>query len=76
MQQNNFAKGSFIIINALVKKTILSPITSITEAAIVLSKGDLDREINIKQDGSEIGELANSFELLRRSLKWTMEQSK
>jgi methyl-accepting chemotaxis protein len=66
----------FIIINALVKKTILSPITSITEAAIVLSKGDLDREINIKQDGSEIGELANSFELLRRSLKWTMEQSK
>jgi methyl-accepting chemotaxis protein len=66
----------FIIINALVKKTILSPITSITEAAIVLSKGDLEREINIKQDGSEIGELANSFELLRRSLKWTMEQSK
>jgi methyl-accepting chemotaxis protein len=66
----------FIIINALVKKSILLPINNITEASIVLSKGDLDHEIHIERDGSEIGELANSFELLRRSLKWAMEQSK
>ena len=66
----------FIIINTLVKRSILLPITNITEAAIVLSKGDLEREINIKQDGSEIGELAHSFELLRRSLKWAMENSR
>lgn len=66
----------FIIINTLVKRSILLPITHITEAAIVLSKGDLEREINIKQDGSEIGELAHSFELLRRSLKWAMENSR
>lgn len=66
----------FLIINSLVKRSILSPITTITEAAIVLSKGDLEHEINIKQDGSEIGELAHSFELLRRSLKWAMGQSK
>ena len=66
----------FVIINALVKNNILLPITKITEAAIVLSKGNLENEITIKQDGSEIGELAHSFELLRRSLKWTMEQSK
>lgn len=59
----------FIIINALVKKSILLPINNITEASIVLSKGDLDHEIHIERDGSEIGELANSFELLRRSLK-------
>jgi methyl-accepting chemotaxis protein len=66
----------FIIINQLVKKTILLPIANITEAAMILSKGDVEREIGIKQDGSEIGELANAIELLRRSLKWTMEQSK
>ena len=66
----------FVIINALVKNNILLPITKITEAAIVLSKGNLENEMNIKQDGSEIGELAHSFELLRRSLKWTMEQAK
>lgn len=66
----------FIIINTLVKKSILEPITGITQAAVALSKGNLDQEINIKQDGSEIGELANSFELLRRSLKWTLEQPK
>lgn len=65
----------FVIINALVKSSILSPITNITEAAIMLSKGDIKHEINIKQDGSEIGELAHSFELLRRSLKWAMEQT-
>jgi HAMP domain-containing protein len=64
----------FMIINALVKSSILAPITNITEAAIMLSKGDLEHEINIKQDGSEIGELAHSFELLRRSLKWAIEQ--
>ncbi|MCB1826162.1 MAG: DUF3365 domain-containing protein [Candidatus Competibacteraceae bacterium] len=66
----------FITINTLVKRNILLPINDITKASIVLSKGDLDYEINIKRDGSEIGELANSFELLRRSLKWAMEQSK
>ncbi len=66
----------FLIINTLVKKSILSPITKITESAILLSKGDLDREITIKQDGSEIGELARSFELLRRSLKWAIDQPK
>lgn len=66
----------FLIINTLVKKSILSPITKITESAIFLSKGDLDREITIKQDGSEIGELARSFELLRRSLKWAIDQPK
>lgn len=66
----------FTIINVLVKRSVLAPITQITEAAILLSKGELDREINIKQDGSEIGELANSFELLRRSLKWAIDQSK
>ena len=66
----------FFIINTLVKKSILGPITAITEAAMLLSKGDLEHEISVKQDGSEIGELANSFELLRRSLKWAMEQAK
>ncbi len=66
----------FIIINTLVKKSILEPITGITQAAVALSKGNLDQEINVKQDGSEISELANSFELLRRSLKWTLDQPK
>ena len=66
----------FVIINALVKKSILEPIMDITQAAVALSKGNLDQEINIKQDGSEIGELAKSFELLRRSLKWTMNRLK
>ncbi|MCB1769548.1 MAG: DUF3365 domain-containing protein [Candidatus Competibacteraceae bacterium] len=66
----------FLIINTLVKRSILLPIASITEAAVVLSKGNLEQEISVKRDGSEIGELAHSFELLRRSLKWTMGQSK
>lgn len=66
----------FIIISILVKRSILLPIASITEAAVVLSKGNLEQEISVKRDGSEIGELAHSFELLRRSLKWTIGQSK
>ena len=66
----------FVIINSLVKNQILLPIAKITEAAVAISKGNLEEEVDIKRDGSEIGELAHSFELLRRSLKWTMEEAK
>jgi HAMP domain-containing protein len=57
----------FLFINTLVKRSIIAPILSISEAANAVSRGNLNNSISIDRD-DEIGELAYSFELMRRSL--------
>ena len=57
----------FAFINTLVKRSIITPILSISEAAKSVSRGKLNESISMDRD-DEIGELAYSFELMRRSL--------
>lgn len=64
---------TFIIINLTVKQRILNPLESITAAADTISKGDLNTPLNIDRD-DEIGKLARSIELMRRSLAKIMER--
>lgn len=59
--------GLFVMINRLVQRLVLNPVAGITEVALDVSGGNLEREI-IMERQDEIGELANSFELIRRSL--------
>lgn len=64
---------ALIVINYLVKQKILNPLTEITESAQAISKGAMDREVNITGD-DEIGELAQSIERMRKSLKMLMKR--
>ena len=57
----------FLFINTLVKRSIIAPLLSITEAAKSASRGNLNEPMALERD-DEIGELAYSFELMRRSL--------
>jgi HAMP domain-containing protein len=47
--------------------------TNIIDAANAISRGDLDVSIDIEQ-GGEIGELANSIDRMRTSLKAAIER--
>ncbi|RTZ66581.1 MAG: hypothetical protein DSZ29_02670 [Aquificaceae bacterium] len=64
---------TLIIVNLLVKKKILNPLESVSESAQAISRGSIDQAIKINSD-DEIGQLARSVELLRRSLKKVMER--
>jgi HAMP domain-containing protein len=44
--------------------------------AKAVSKGDINREINVEKRGDEIAELAHAFELMRRSLLTAMKRIK
>lgn len=57
----------FIIVSQQVQRFILRPIIYITQIAREISSGNLEQEIVVQQH-DEIGELANAFELMRRSL--------
>lgn len=57
----------FLFINSLVKRSIIAPLLSISEAARSVSRGKINESVSIDRD-DEIGELAHSFELMRRSL--------
>ncbi len=56
----------YIYINTIVRRSIITPITEIAEKAQKISHGDLGDAIVTDRD-DEIGELANSFEMMRRS---------
>ncbi|HFC92361.1 MAG TPA: DUF3365 domain-containing protein [Leucothrix mucor] len=60
-----------VIINLLVKKKILNPLEELNNASQAMSRGALDRPIE-QHNNDEIGELAHSIELMRRSLKEVM----
>ncbi|MCP3869668.1 MAG: DUF3365 domain-containing protein [Gammaproteobacteria bacterium] len=64
----------FIVVNQLVRRLILVPIASITEQAKAVSKGDISRELPAVRRNDEIAELANAFELMRRSLLTAMKR--
>ena len=53
-------------VNRLVRRQLLSPILEITEAAHAISHGKLDAPIEVERN-DEIGDLARSVELVRRS---------
>lgn len=54
------------IINILVRRSLISPILEITNVAHEVAKGHIDRTIEMQRN-DEIGDLARSVELLRRS---------
>jgi len=63
----------FVTINLLVRRNLISPILEITGAAHAVVKGDLDRSLDIQRN-DEIGDLARSVELLRRSFAQVMKR--
>ena len=66
----------FIVVNMLVKRLILVPITDITEVAKAVSKGDINRVVTVAERNDEISDLAQAFELMRRSLITAMKHLK
>ncbi len=63
----------FIVINSVVKKRILNPLEALANRADTISKGDLDTPLTYGHE-DEIGKLAHSIELMRRSLAKIMER--
>jgi HAMP domain-containing protein len=57
----------FLFINGLIKRSIIRPILQISESAKSVSRGNIGEEISMDRN-DEIGDLAHSIELMRRSL--------
>lgn len=66
----------FLVVNLLVRRLILVPIMEITTVAKAVSRGDINREVNVQDRKDEIADLANAFELMRRSLVAAMKRMK
>lgn len=66
----------FIVLNAIVNANKISdPIKELQEGADKISKGDFDHKVEIKT-GDEIEQLANSFNRMATSLKFSREELK
>lgn len=63
----------FVVINLVVNRRILTPLEAIADAADTISKGNLDTPLAFDRN-DEIGKLAHSIELMRRSLAKIMER--
>jgi HAMP domain-containing protein len=63
----------FIMVNILVRRYLLTDIFQITRMAQAVSQGDINRSVALDRN-DEIGELAHSFELMRRSLVAAMRR--
>ena len=57
----------FLFINGMIKRSIIRPILAISESARSVSRGNISEEIAMDRN-DEIGDLAHSIELMRRSL--------
>ncbi|MBF0204092.1 MAG: response regulator, partial [Desulfamplus sp.] len=57
-----------ILLNFILARTIISPITYLKDAAFLIAQGRLDEKINIKRK-DELGELANSFVNMRDAIR-------
>ena len=57
----------FLSINRLIKQSIVKPLVSISHTAQDISQGNIHQSIEMVRD-DEVGDLARSFELMRRSL--------
>jgi HAMP domain-containing protein len=66
----------FFVVNRLVRRLILEPISEITTVASAVSRGDISREVQVEDRKDEISDLANAFELMRRSLVAAMKRMK
>lgn len=64
----------FVVVNLMVRRLILEPISDITEVAKAVSKGDLNRKVGVSGRNDEITDLALAFELMRRSLITAMKR--
>jgi len=65
----------FVIINRLIRRRIIIPVTNITKIAVAVSKGDIDTGMKTNRN-DEIGDLVKAFELMRHSLKLSLERLK
>ena len=65
----------FLLVNLVVKQTIIRPVLRITEAAKSVSRGAIDNKLE-HDHNDELGDLVNSFELMRRSMVTLMERKK
>jgi HAMP domain-containing protein len=63
----------FATITVLVRRNLIAPVLEITAAAHAVVNGDLDRTVDIQRN-DEIGDLARSVELLRRSFAQVMKR--
>lgn len=66
----------FVVLNLLVRRLVLLPIADITEVAKAVSQGDISRKVVVQRRNDEIADLANAFELMRRSLVTAMKHIK
>jgi HAMP domain-containing protein len=57
----------FLLINRIIKQSVINPILEISAAAQSVSRGKIGQSISMDRN-DEIGELAYSIELMRRSL--------
>jgi len=64
---------AFLAIRVIVKRSVLAPLLEITDAAHAISRGKLDTAIDYERD-DEIGDLARSVELVRRSFDKVMQR--
>lgn len=64
----------FLTVSSIVKRQIVQPVKHITDIAIGISNGDLNRHVDVRRDGSEIGELGQAFQLMARSLSIAMRK--
>lgn len=63
----------FLSINVIVRATLVSPILEIADAARDISQGRMDKPVQSDRD-DEVGDLARSIELLRRSFVQAMKR--
>ena len=57
----------FLLINRIIKQSVIRPIIEISEAAQTVSRGSIGQSISMDRN-DEIGDLAYSIELMRRSI--------
>ena len=63
---------SAIVIAIYVRSSVSQPLIKLKNASVKIAEGDFDVKINVKTD-DEIGELANKFDYMRESIKFTNE---
>ena len=63
----------FVSINVIVRRTLVKPILAISEEAEAISHGRMDKPVEMDRN-DEVGDLAHSIELLRRSFVLAMKR--
>jgi len=63
----------FLSINVLVRRSLVTPMLTIAEAAREISQGRMDKPLDLGRN-DEVGDLAHSIELLRRSFVQAMKR--